>query len=312
MIICFSDGRLGNQLFQFAFLVKHSAENELILTTNMGCLLETFETPRRIRNIQNRYIVFLLRKLLKPLLRLAIRAALVTSYQQERRMMGTSCRLINSYRETRGLLRGVKISIDNFFQAEEFFDVETLRDVLQVKARFREEAEAFLSRIPAGSHRVFVHVRRGDYVSEVFLGLKGIDLPVEYFKEGIKRIAAKVRNPYFIFLSDDVSFCDYCFSEIEPRIVSGNSMQTDFAIMTLCNSGVISNSSFAWWGAYFMTDREIVVAPKYWWGWKQGILSHPAIYPSFSEVLDPVHERRQTQGEVPSDASSVAAEHVNG
>jgi hypothetical protein len=34
----------------------------------------------------------------------------------------------------------------------------------------------------------------------------------------------------------------------------------------MCNSAIISPSSFSWWGSFFMKDREIVYAPEYWLG----------------------------------------------
>jgi hypothetical protein len=39
-----------------------------------------------------------------------------------------------------------------------------------------------------------------------------------------------------------------------------------FALMTLCEYGVCSNSSFSWWGAYLMKNKKIVIMPKYWYG----------------------------------------------
>ena len=148
-----------------------------------------------------------------------------------------------------------------------------------------QEAKVFLSNIPHESNKVFIHVRRGDYTNEIFLGVRGIDLPKRYFDKAILLIKEAVKNPFFVFLSDDPSYVEDCFGGIEPKIISRNSIKTDLAIMSMCDAAVISNSSFSWWGAALMKRPTLIVAPKYWYGWKQKIDSHPFIYPSGSCLI---------------------------
>ena len=47
MIICLSDGRLGNQIFQYTFLNTIAKENELIVSTSMGQLYSVFEVKNK-------------------------------------------------------------------------------------------------------------------------------------------------------------------------------------------------------------------------------------------------------------------------
>jgi hypothetical protein len=63
-------------------------------------------------------------------------------------------------------------------------------------------------------------------------------------------------------------------------------MEVELAIMTMCNAGIISNSSYSWWGAYLMSTRKKIIAPKYWYGWKQKVESHIGIQPTFSDVIE--------------------------
>ena len=175
----------------------------------------------------------------------------------------------------------------NFFQSEIFFEQDLASaSSIRVKEKYLAKARQFLLDIPESYTKVFVHIRRGDYLSESYMSERGIDLPKSYYVDAINLIKGRIKNPFFIFLSDDPLWAVDNFQEIEPKIVSTNSMQVDLAIMTLCEVGVISNSSFSWWGAYLMDERELVIAPKYWYGWKQQIESHPGIQPSFSIVLD--------------------------
>ena len=76
------------------------------------------------------------------------------------------------------------------------------------------------------------------------------------------------------------------FNEFQNKLVSYNIPQIDLAIMTLCNYGICSNSSFSWWGAYLIKNRKKIIFPSYWFGWKSRIESHPGIQPSWSDVID--------------------------
>ena len=148
------------------------------------------------------------------------------------------------------------------------------------------EARQFVSNIPKKFEKVFVHIRRGDYLHLSVEGELGIDLPKSYFEKAINIIEKNIDTPFFIFLSDDISYVEWCFKEIEPKIISKNSMEVDLAIMTLCEAGIISNSSYSWWGAYLMNTKKKIIAPKYWYGGEKRIETHIGIQPTFSEVIE--------------------------
>ena len=59
--------------------------------------------------------------------------------------------------------------------------------------------------------------------------------------------------------------------------------------MTLCANGIVSNSSFSWWGAYLMDIKNIVIYPKYWFGWKNKTESHIGIQPKTGIIIDPTN-----------------------
>jgi hypothetical protein len=37
-----------------------------------------------------------------------------------------------------------------------------------------------------------------------------------------------------------------------------------------------------------MSNRKMVVYPKYWYGWKSKIESHPGIQPSWGTIIEPI------------------------
>jgi len=284
MLFFLADGRLGNQIFQYAFLKTIARKNEKIFCANMKLFFETFDCEsENIKHYQNKFVIRLIKKIIVPyILKPLSTIGILGLIKQNRDSMKAA---LPTYTKKDGLFPFLFVNTD-FFQSESFFTKETLFSEVKIKDKYMDEANKFLSNIPDNFVKVFVHIRRGDYTNEIFMGTRGIDLPKLYFNKSIAIIKEKIQNPFFVFLSDDPSYVERCFEDIEPKIISKNSMKVDLAIMSLCNAGIISNSSFSWWGSAFMRESIIVIAPRYWYGWKQKVESHHGIYPSRAYIID--------------------------
>nr|BFD25167.1 MAG: hypothetical protein JST_4580 [Candidatus Parcubacteria bacterium] len=117
------------------------------------------------------------------------------------------------------------------------------------------------------SESIFVHIRRGDYVSNSaankFLGL----CPLDYYERAVKFMRGKVKNPRFFIFSDDISWVqDYLKIEDAVYVSDGNLQDfEELALMSQCRHGVVANSSFSWWGAWLISNpTKIIIAPKQW------------------------------------------------
>ena len=156
---------------------------------------------------------------------------------------------------------------------------------LKIKRKYISQADLFLSNIPENSHLVFLHIRRGDYKNQKIYG-KDCLLPVGYFKEQIEYFLQNRQNCFFIFLSDDPDFIEKEFDYIENKQISTKAhFGTDLTIMSKCKSAILSPSSFGWWGAYLMSERDIICVPKYWLGFKSGVEYHTNANPSFAKEV---------------------------
>lgn len=282
MILFISDGRLGNQLFQYAFLNTIAQKGEKIIAINMKQFTDTCEIINQ--NFKPLYIgkysLFILKKLLKPFILMSLIKLKILGYiKQNENETGVQ----SSFSEKKGLLP-IRLVETNFFQSEKFFDKAKID--FTIRQKYSDVAKDFLNQVPLESSKIFVHVRRGDYIFEPYLGERGIDLPKSYFEKAMYEMAQNVENPFFIFLSDDFTFVECCFENIKNKIISKNSMGIDLAIMSQCEYGIVSNSSFSWWGAYMMKKRKKVIFPKYWYGWKQKIESHSDIQPDWAEIIE--------------------------
>jgi hypothetical protein len=117
---------------------------------------------------------------------------------------------------------------------------------------------------------VSLHVRRGDYVTNEFYNdILGV-LNVDYYEKALLKLNLnKSETKVFVF-SDDIDWCKknlgFNFETIfVEQDKSKNGVASDLALMMLCKHNIISNSSFAWWGAWLgMAKDKKVIAPINW------------------------------------------------
>jgi hypothetical protein len=279
MIFFISDGRLGNQIFQYSFLKTLAKTNEKIIALRMNHFLSIFNVNNKNFKapIFSRYALFFMIKILVPFFIFLSKVKLISIIEQTY-LYGMPA---EGYLKKRGLFPFTFVKT-GFFQSEKMFKKESIdfslkdNDLLKAKYILQEIGQYDF---------VFVHVRRGDYLNETFNGQRGINLPKKYFSKAMHEFSDKLENIYYIFLTDDFDYVDCCFNEIKNKYISKESMAVDLALMSSCKYGITSNSSFSWWGAYLMPERIKVIFPKYWYGWKTKKESNPGIHPSWATIL---------------------------
>jgi hypothetical protein len=249
-------GRLGNQIFQTAFVEGIRKKNELVLTTEMTEARRLFRGLRRYFNLSGRLVNAITDKILHPLLQdVLVRGRIISGYME----------LGDKRRFTRGVLplsycRG-------YFQAPATLAASGL-SAARIRKGYRESAARTLRE--AGSRTpLFVHVRRGDLATPGIMGPYLPLLPVGYYRSCIRRLLHEVADPHFFLVGDDPEWCEKEFADLRNKTVVRRSAPEDLALMTLCAGGVASNSSFAWCGAYLSKRTAPIYAPRYWLGWSQ-------------------------------------------
>lgn len=262
MIIFFPAGQLGNQIFQYSFLEKIKVSNELIITSRCE-YFNVFEISNIRMLFLNKYIRYFFRRLCKVF----VKIGLFGHVSQARCIEGANyevydCKII----EKKGLLN-IKL-VEGFFQSEQLISQNFKA---KIKISHLEKAREFLNLLPNNVTPIAIHIRRGDYLDWNVLGNIDPSLPLSFYKEAMSNILVMVENPFFVFFSNDPEFVEKNFSNLPNKIVSKNSVAVDFAAMTMCNSGIISNSTLAWWAAKYMAPGSVIYAPEYWLGWKKDI-----------------------------------------
>ncbi len=290
MIIYFRNGRLGNQLFQYSFLKKISKKNEKIILVGFSELKENFYTKNVIYLFSNRF----LKKLMFPNF---------DKYNLDRIFSFFSLRVIpnlylfkiiefdednNNYK----ILNKISIFkniyfVKNFFaQTDKYIDKKKI-DELKFKVKTIEKSKRIIKNLQAKNQKIFfVHIRQGDY--KKINHNMNINLPIEWYRKCIRIIEKKYINPYFIILSDDNEIYRK-FNDKNKYYCSKNNFLIDFCIMSLCDGGILSASSFSWWGAHFAKNKKndtYFIAPNFWMGFSKKIWFPKNIKSNYFKYLD--------------------------
>lgn len=118
------------------------------------------------------------------------------------------------------------------------------------------------------SESVSVHIRRGDYIKESLKkGFPRTNYNIcgeTYYRYCINGVSMKIKNPLFIFFSDDPEYVEKTYKWVSNKIVIHNHPDyDDLQMMTFCKHSVLSNSTFAFWGAFLRKEEGITFAPKF-------------------------------------------------
>ena len=76
-----------------------------------------------------------------------------------------------------------------------------------------------------------------------------IDLPLEWYFKCINIFEKNLKILFCNFIDDKVVFEN--FKDKNKFYCSINTFEIDFCLMSLCDGGILSASSFSWWGAWF-------------------------------------------------------------
>lgn len=259
-------GGLGNQMFQYAFLLslkQHFAKVKADLTG-----FETYELHQG----------FELKKVfdidLEPASSLELRVYSSESRdwltRKLRRIYGTKHA---EYHERQEFSYDPTVYEDpsprwfwGYWQHHAYIQMQegNLRRAFQFKEALDGKNQSLVQTM-ALNNTVSVHVRRGDYLGHSILG--GI-CDFNYYQQAIACLKEKIESPLFVFFSNDMEWCRANFSMKNALYVDwnkGNNSYKDMQMMSCCKHHIIANSSFSWWGAWLNPSRDkIVVSPKKW------------------------------------------------
>jgi hypothetical protein len=255
-----SNGRLGNQMFQYAALRGIAAKSgyDWVIPSdtynhkdNYG-LFETFE----MKNVKESNLGF------------------VDGQSVEE---NDYCFISEFFEECPD-----NVSLDGYFQTEKYFQHigDEIREDFTFKKEYLNPCKEYIDSL--NSPPIFLHIRQLDNIGrENYHPI----LPISFFEEALSNFSDDTLC--FVF-TDDMNWCKsqeffkqerflfnennqrYAYETVDGKGQMQNTLlpQVDLCLMSLCSGGIIANSSFSWWGAWLQNNRGKIIAPnpKKWFG----------------------------------------------
>ena len=157
------------------------------------------------------------------------------------------------------------------WQSQQYFEgaEDDVRAAFAFKEELLNEPTRKLRDTIGDCNAVSLHVRRDDYLSTTYAqGFGGI-CTTEYYKKAIAYIKENTERPQLFVFSDDISWCRENLDLADATFIDcnhGDESWQDMYLMSRCKHNIIANSTFSWWGAWLNGNLDkIVVAPDKWW-----------------------------------------------
>jgi len=291
MIAVRLEGRLGNQLFQYAFIYAVSKKLNTRFYVDKSVI--DFVLPRYFTvktdqfDLLDRYIfsikgfknvfTYHLKRLFYNKLHLIIHLK-KQNYQQ----LYLDPQTVLSCLENNVYYQGYFQSPLYFFGYEGY-----IRNAFSIRAAYRTAFAKKYAALYVQYEVVCVHIRRTDYLNlaNLNLGDDDLSLPLNYYQKAISSVEGE--NIHFVFIGDDRQYIIENFKDITNKTITNESEIIDFQHLLNAEKCIISNSTFSWWGAWLNNKpNKIIYAPKFFLGWRVNKEVPKDIYPDAWVQID--------------------------
>lgn len=290
MIYLMLKGRIGNQLFMYAYartVQKHQAEkgidNRIVIddTDNLPLSylnsleyyplenVEYVHNHGKIKNTYKLYIPFLTYKIMSHLEKRK-------TFLERQIFENQTSRLVNRLGYVRCEADYVRIMdelpqnviIDGYFQSERYFkeNKDEIKNIFSLKEEVKKSKYPNLDKLK-DRNTVCISIKVQHNVGNTMFDVCNDG----YFKRAIKYIQEHVDNPLFFICSDNVAYVKEHFIDIDKFDIIEQSkdfpVHISLAVMAQCKHFIIGNTSFGWWAQYLSDNPDkIVIAPSRWYG----------------------------------------------
>lgn len=286
MIYLRIDGRIGNQLFMYAFAKNISGKrgNELIVVDDKEAIKRNYRNSLMDYELKNvKYVhshkmlysfefikqnfIFFVYRVIRKKLNFNKRYKLEKKFQKFFNNNGLIlCE--NGYLEYDVPITK-NVFINGYFQSDKYFDDirNSVLNEISMKNKEDIELESIFPEIKQIRNRnsVCISIKVQHNVGNSMYDVCNDG----YWQKAIEYICENVENPLFFICSDNVEYVKEKLIDCEkydavyqnPKVPVNISL----AIMGECKHFIIGNTTFGWWAQYLSDyNKKIVVAPSKW------------------------------------------------
>lgn len=265
MIVVRSAGRLGNQLFVYSALMKLKSEREQLLLVGFEDLVAHFPEVRpTIRHIPLPRKYWgrwdFARAILSALA--FVRVVSVISADGKNRCL----------MRRRGVLP-LSLFDGGWCQDEKLIQPTLISSFLDHDSTDRETLSSDATTKLGGCDtrpRFFVHIRRGDYMTWPSVEHPAA-LPESWYLDAMRTIRKAHPDAAFLIFSDDERYAEQFARKRKNTVAMHVNPRETLETMSTCAGGILSASSFSWWGAQVASQNSpgLFLAPHHWITWPE-------------------------------------------
>lgn len=147
-----------------------------------------------------------------------------------------------------------------FYQSEKWFAhaSDLVRKEFTFKSKYMDVAKEMRKHLSGDI--ISLHIRRTDYINNA----NHDTITMEYYEEALKLVPSDCK---VIIFTDEPEWAKAqpLFPDDRFFVSETNCPYTDMSLMTLCDYHILANSSYSWWGAWLSNSKK-VVCTKTWFG----------------------------------------------
>lgn len=279
-----NQGRIGNLFFQYAKLLELAEKKTVIVICFYNNLFDLINSnnnfiviklPRFIHSYANRAANLIASKLSK--------SKFISNYSPKNINIKEN-HLCESQEtiSTKGIFSNF-IEFKGFFQSDELVHkIQINIDISYIKKK--------LDDLSTNKCKVAIHIRSTDYANWIVLGVKGAQLSKQWYEKAILILQEKFIDPEFIVFTDNIDYVLSLNFETPFKYFNGSNATEDLIAIALCDHAIISPSTFSYWASIlFYKNDKIIIAPKYWAGFKSKVWYPPTIETKLFQYLEEDH-----------------------
>ena len=151
--------------------------------------------------------------------------------------------------------------LHGYFQSEKFFENfhKEIKELFFFSPKLKNKIKKKMTF--STKKKIGVHIRRGDYKLKKNRLVHPL-IDANYYLKAMNLFGSD--NVDFIIFSDDFDSVVNEFDISNFKNLNNKNELEDLYSLSQCDGIIMSNSSFAWWGAWLGKDKYKVISPSIW------------------------------------------------
>lgn len=147
---------------------------------------------------------------------------------------------------------------------EDFEDI--IKSEFSLKKQLNLNVQKILEELELTKNSVFLHIRRGDFLSNKDAEMFHSQCSLDYYYKAIEIIKKEIDNPIFYIFSDDILWVkDNLLITDSCKFMEKNENFEDLVLMANCSHGITANSGFSLMAAWLNSnENKIIITPSTW------------------------------------------------